>query len=159
MAHSIPRACGALPRVRLSEKKGPAGTLNRQTWKNVQALKADRSRLSACLRQNCDIRLLSGCGLFALVSSLAAQANAARIGCCRRCARTGVVCAGSGKRRGERRSRLGSWRPGTQPLRGLSLRYSPSGVPGTPSPSLVASCRPPRLFRGRLRRILGVRRL
>lgn len=52
-----------LPRARRFDENGPARTLDRRSWFHVQAMKADKPRLSACPSKVNHPRLHSGCGL------------------------------------------------------------------------------------------------
>lgn len=48
MSRSAPQAFRPAPEGAAFHEKGPARTLNRRSWFHVQAMKADKSRLSAC---------------------------------------------------------------------------------------------------------------
>lgn len=57
------RPLALLLRARRFDENGPARTLNRRSWLHVQAMKADKPRLSACPSKVNHPRLHSGCGL------------------------------------------------------------------------------------------------
>lgn len=64
-----------LPRARGSEQNGPARTLNQRSWLHVQAMKADKPRLSACPSKVIHPPPLFRVRPFALAISLAARAS------------------------------------------------------------------------------------
>ena len=48
MTRSVPQAQWPAPEGAVFDVEGPARTLNRRPWFHVQAMKADKPRLSAC---------------------------------------------------------------------------------------------------------------
>lgn len=60
MTRSAPQAVRPAPKGAAFGEKGHARTLNRLSWFHMQAMKADKPRLSACT-SGCAISPLSGC--------------------------------------------------------------------------------------------------